>query len=68
MELHSNNSARLYKITVDQGTGTAMPRGQKFADGLVVVRDERGEVIAYNTTKNWLYDNLEKLGELPFNA
>lgn len=45
-----------------------MPRGQKFADGLVVVRDERGEVIAYNTTKNWLYDNLEKLGELPFNA
>lgn len=41
------------------------PRGQKMAESLVLVRDERGEVIAYNTTKNWLYRNLEKLMTIP---
>ncbi len=41
------------------------PRGQKLAEMLVVVRDERGEIIAYNTTKNWLYKNLESLITIP---
>jgi hypothetical protein len=41
------------------------PRGQKLAESLVLVRDERGEIIAYNTTKNWLYKNLEKLMTIP---
>jgi hypothetical protein len=41
------------------------PRGQKMAESLVLVRDERGEIIAYNTTKNWLYNNLEKLLTIP---
>ena len=41
------------------------PRGQKLAEMLVLVRDERGQIIAYNTTKNWLYRNLEKLLEIP---
>ncbi|HSR88093.1 MAG TPA: hypothetical protein VLL07_03995 [Pontiella sp.] len=41
------------------------PRGQKMAESLVLVRDERGEIIAYNTTKNWLYTNLEKLMDIP---
>lgn len=44
------------------------PRGEKFAESLVLVLDERGEIIAYNTTKNWLYNNLEKLQELPVGA
>lgn len=43
-------------------------RGEKFAETLILVRDERGEIIAYNTTKNWLYNNLDKLEELPVNA
>ena len=41
------------------------PRGQKLAESLILVRDERGEIIAYNTTKNWLYRNLEKLMTIP---
>lgn len=41
------------------------PRGQKLAESLILVRDERGEIIAYNTTKNWLYQNLEKLMTIP---
>ena len=43
-------------------------RGEKFAESLILVRDERGEIIAYNVTKNWLYDNLDKLEELPVGA
>lgn len=43
-------------------------RGEKFAESLILVRDERGEIIAYNTTKNWLYANLDKLEELPVGA
>jgi hypothetical protein len=44
------------------------PRGEKFAETLILVRDKRGEIIAYNTTKNWLFDNLDKLEELPVGA
>jgi hypothetical protein len=43
-------------------------RGEKFAESLILVRDERGEIIAYNTTKNWLYNNLDKLEALPLGA
>lgn len=43
-------------------------RGEKFAESLILVRDERGEIIAYNTTKNWLYSNLDKLEKLPIGA
>ena len=43
-------------------------RGEKFAESLVLVRDERGEIIAYNTTKNWIYNNLENLEKLPVGA
>jgi len=43
-------------------------RGEKFAESLLLVRDERGEIIAYNTTKNWLYNNLDKLEALPVGA
>lgn len=41
------------------------PRGKKMAESLVLVRDERGEIIAYNTTKNWLYEHLDNLLEIP---
>ena len=44
------------------------PRGEKFAESLILVRDERDEIIAYNTTKNWLYSNLDKLETLPIGA
>jgi hypothetical protein len=43
-------------------------RGEKFGETLILVRDKRGEIIAYNSTKNWLYTNLEKLEELPVRA
>jgi hypothetical protein len=43
-------------------------RGEKFAETLILVRDKRDKIIAYNTTKNWLYNNLDKLEELPVGA
>jgi hypothetical protein len=41
------------------------PRGKKMAESLVLVRDERGEIIAYNTTKKWLYAHHGNLLEIP---
>lgn len=43
-------------------------RGEKFGESLLLVRDERGEIIAYNATRSWLYRNLDKLEELPIGA
>ena len=42
--------------------------GQKFCNCLVLVYDQRGEVVAYKATKNWIYDHLEKIRKLPAGA
>ena len=56
-----------YDLNVDYLNWTE-PRGEKFAETLILVRDKRDKIIAYNSTKNWLYDNLDKLEELPVKA
>ncbi len=56
-----------YEINVDF-LAWRESRGEQYAECLVIVRDERGEVIAHNTTKNWLYDNFDKLEKLPLGA
>ncbi|MEE9368047.1 MAG: SHD1 domain-containing protein [Pontiella sp.] len=38
-------------------------RGIKFAESLVLVTDPQGEIIAYNSTANWLMNNLDNLRE-----
>ena len=43
-------------------------RGEKFGESLILVRDKRGKIIAYNSTKKWLYRNLAMLEELPVGA
>ncbi len=40
-------------------------RGRKYSSYLVVVTDARGEIIAHETPKKWLFDNLENLREVP---
>ena len=40
-------------------------RGKKFKGHLVLVRDERGEIIAYSASSKWLYEKREKLMRLP---
>lgn len=49
-------------------THASAPRGEKPAEHLILVWDERGELIAYNSTKKWLYHNLDKLMALPVGA
>lgn len=44
------------------------PRGRQFAESLLVVRDERGEIVASRSSKNWLLENLDKLSALPTGA
>jgi len=43
-------------------------RGEEYSDMLVLVRDENGDVVAYNATSAWLYTYLDKLEKLPLNA
>lgn len=43
-------------------------RGENFGETLIVVRDERDEIVAYNGSKKWLYENLDKLEKLPVGA
>lgn len=45
-----------------------LPRGEKLGEYLVLVRDERGEVVGYNGTRKWQINNLEKLEKLPVGA
>ncbi len=44
------------------------PRGQEFAETVLVVRDERGEVVACKSTKNRFSENLDQLIALPEGA
>ena len=42
------------------------PRGEKPCKKyLILVRDERGEIIAYRSSSNWIYEGLEELEKLP---
>ena len=40
-------------------------RGRKFKGHLVLVRDQRGEIIAYSASSEWLFEQREKLMRLP---
>ena len=40
-------------------------KGMKYASYLVVVTDSRGKIIAHQTPKKWLFENLENLRNLP---
>ncbi|MEN7974026.1 MAG: hypothetical protein ABFR47_09365, partial [Verrucomicrobiota bacterium] len=39
-------------------------RGVKYASWLLVVKDKRGRIIAHETPKKWLFENLEDLRKL----
>ncbi len=41
------------------------PRGEKPSTYLILVRDERGNIIAHETRSEWLFKNLDKLETLP---
>ena len=63
-EFRDDNEYRVLKWVL----GGTLPRGQKMAESVVLVYDERGEIIAYNSSKKWLYKNLDKLQKLPVGA
>ena len=42
--------------------------GRKYAEYLVLLIDERGEVIDYSTSAKWLYEHLDNLRKLPLGA
>lgn len=54
--------------TVQYNLYSTLPRGEELGEYLILVRDERGEIVAHRNSKNWLFDNLDKLSELPVGA
>ncbi len=58
---------KTYEIIYYKLGGTDL-RGEKPAERLILVRDERDEIIAYDTSKKWIYNNMDKLFALPTGA
>ena len=44
------------------------PNGIKYKGNLVLVTDERGEIIQYSASNEWLFENLEILRKIPVGA
>ena len=44
------------------------PRGKKYAGHLILLTDERGELVARQATHAWLLENLDALKQLPVGA
>lgn len=44
------------------------PRGERFAENLILVTDVRGEVVGHNSTRKWLFENRELIKKLPVGA
>ncbi len=42
--------------------------GRDYLGGLALVYDQRGEIVAYKTSKNWLFEGRELLRKLPVGA
>ncbi|RKX43790.1 MAG: hypothetical protein DRP64_07700, partial [Verrucomicrobia bacterium] len=62
--LESETVAVLDYLVGTASTGGYQHRGQKYASYLVVVTDSRGKIIAHETPKKWLFENLENLREI----
>ncbi|MDF7824739.1 hypothetical protein P4B35_12005 [Pontiellaceae bacterium B12227] len=43
---------------------TSQPRGRKYADYLLILTDERGEIIQHSSSANWIFPNLGSLRQL----
>jgi hypothetical protein len=43
-------------------------RGEKPGKYLIIVRDDKGNIITYRTRSEWLYKNLDKLEKLPIGS
>lgn len=43
---------------------TNQPRGRKYSDYLLILTDERGELIQQQSSANWIFPNLENLRKL----
>ncbi|MBN2162875.1 MAG: hypothetical protein JW713_08030, partial [Pontiellaceae bacterium] len=68
-EFESKNPVRLIRYQIDVNfLNWIQPGGEEYGESLILVKDERGEIIAYDTTASWLYENYDKLRKLPVGA
>ena len=52
---------------INEGFDTE-PRGRRPDGNLVIITDERGQIIQYKASKSWLWENIDRLRELPVGA
>ncbi|MBN2684262.1 MAG: hypothetical protein JXR40_03190 [Pontiellaceae bacterium] len=57
----------IYTI-LEYALGSEYTRGEELSKYMVLVRDERNEVIAYNGDNEWMYKYLDRLEKLPIGA
>lgn len=48
--------------------GVRLNRGLRFYGYLITVTDKRGEIIAHSSTGKWLFQNVDKIRQLPVGA
>jgi hypothetical protein len=53
------------KIETMQNELAGFPRGIRYAENIVIVTDQRGEVVAHSSSAKWLVDNLDNLRKMP---
>ena len=49
------------------GSPLVMERGEKYGRYLVIITDTRGDIVAYRTPSDWLFDVAENLRTVPVN-
>ncbi|VGO12514.1 hypothetical protein PDESU_01067 [Pontiella desulfatans] len=47
---------------------SAPMRGSRYGGYVITLKDERGAIIAHETSHDFLYENLSRIRKLPFNA
>ncbi|MEN8254380.1 MAG: hypothetical protein ABFR33_02815 [Verrucomicrobiota bacterium] len=60
----SGRKVELVKYLVGHSTVGFEYKGWKYSSYLVVITDKRGKIIAHETPKKWLFENLENLEKL----
>ena len=68
-EFMDASEIRLIKYQLEAADiGWSEARGEKLSESLILVVDQAGNTVAYDSSKNWLYQNLDKLKMLPVGA
>jgi hypothetical protein len=62
-EFHGKRKSEVMKYTMYNES-----MGRKYSEYIIVLKDQRGKIIAHRTSGKWLWNNFDKLEKLPVGA